>query len=293
MIEARTISVALAGRRILHDLSISVESGEMVAVLGPNGSGKSTLIRALAGLLKPVSGSVLLNGRDIHATQPREVARQLAVVGQSGGYIPSMTVERHVALGRHPHQTRWSMLAAQGADDKDAIEEAIKLCSIAGLRHRTVETLSGGERQRVRIAMALAQRPRLLILDEPFVGLDIEHQLELLSLLHRLNEELGLTMVVVLHDLDHALRHFERAVVVQGGRISADGPPESIFCGRLFSDVFKVDGCTSRDAVRQLPVVVCQRRIAASAILQPVVVRDHSSPSTSHAASRSASVSVS
>lgn len=259
MIEAKAISVVFGDKPILRDLSVSIGAGEMVGILGPNGSGKSTLIRTLAGLIKPDRGSVALDSRPMGIIPPKQVARVLAVVGQSGGYVQAMTVEQHVALGRHPHRSRWSFLAANDLKDTAAIEEALRVCDIAALRYRTVETLSGGERQRVRLATALAQQPRVLLLDEPLTGLDIEHQLELLSLLRRLNTELGLTVLVVIHDLDHAARFFPRVVLLRNGQIAADGAPTTILHASSFESVFRVDGCLSRDRLRDQPVVVCSR----------------------------------
>lgn len=267
-LHAENITVSLSGRDIVRDLSLRLNPGEMTAILGPNGSGKSTLIRTLAGLLKPSRGKVSLDNQDIRSLPPRSLAKTLALVAQSATCAPSTTVLQHVALGRHPHRVWWKSLLASAADDQHHIEHALEVCGVAHLRHRTVETLSGGERQRVRLATAIAQQPEILLLDEPLTGLDVEHQLECLELLREMNIALGMTVVVVLHDLDHALRTFSRAVIIESGRITADGPPADALCPRVFADTFRVDGCASCDVVRKVPVVVC-RSLRARAAANP------------------------
>ena len=257
-LHARHITVSLGGRDILHDVSLRIQRGEMTTILGPNGSGKSTLIRTMAGLLHPRSGHVALRGEHLRRLPPRTLARSLALVAQQATCAPSTTVLQHVALGRHPHRTWWSGLVASGADDQRHIETALELCGVAHLRQRVVDTLSGGERQRVRLATAIAQHPDILLLDEPLSGLDVEHQLECLDILKEMNERHGVTIVAVLHHLDHALRYFRRAVVVEAGRITVDAPPAAALCPRTFANTFRVDGCASCDVVHNMPVVVCR-----------------------------------
>lgn len=255
-LEAREISVVLGGRTILRDVSLHIPDGVMLALLGPNGSGKSTLTRALVGTLRVASGRVLLNGRGLGDLTARSIAREIAVVAQHGPTPSLISVREHVWLGRHPHR-RW--LGGTTTADRAAVEAAIDACDIGHLVDRPVEVLSGGERQRVRIATALAQDARHLILDEPLTGLDIEHQLDLLALLLRINRERGMAVVVVLHDLDHAARHFPRIALLREGGIVADGSPADILCPASFESVFRVDGCVSHDRQRNERVVVCTR----------------------------------
>jgi iron complex transport system ATP-binding protein len=264
-LEARAISIRLGEREVLSEASLRLDHGEVLALLGPNGSGKSTLLRTLAGTLRPIRGQVLLDDRPILRTPPRDRARALASVAQHSPIPPFITVREQVWLGRHPHR-RW--LRAPSDDDRDAVASAIDACDLAEIAERPVETLSGGERQRARIATALAQRPRHLLLDEPLTGLDIEHQLDLLSLLLRINRERGTSILVALHDLDHAARFFPRLALLRAGRFIADGPPAKVLCRSAFESVFRVDGCLSSDLERGQPVVVCSRlcdRAACSA----------------------------
>jgi iron complex transport system ATP-binding protein len=255
-LEARAISVVLGGRPILREVSLRIPDGSLLALLGPNGSGKSTLTRALCGTLRVASGHVLLNEQGLGAVSSRSIAREIAVVAQRGPTPPLISVLEHVWLGRHPHR-RW--LSGTTRDDLAAVEAAIDACDLGDLLDRPVEVLSGGERQRVRIATALAQDARHLLLDEPLTGLDIEHQLDLLALLLRINRERGIAVVVVLHDLDHAARHFPRLALLREGQIVADGPPAEVLCASAFESVFRVDGCVSHDRQRGERVVVCTR----------------------------------
>lgn len=253
-----SVTVELGGRAVLRDVSLAVDAGEMVAVVGPNGSGKSTLVRTMAGLAPAASGEVRVEGRPVRRVSRRELARGVGLLTQSGGVPVMTTVTELVAMGRHAHHR----LFAPRQDHSAPIAEAMRRCGIGHLRDRRVDELSGGERQRVRLAALLAQQPRALLLDEPLTGLDIEHQLSLLHLLGDLNREEGHTVVCVLHDLELALRHFGRIVVVHDGRIAGDGRPDEVLCPGLFERVFRVDGRVGREHGGH-PVVVCTRPACA------------------------------
>ena len=237
ILEAQTVSVRLGKSPVLNDLTLSIPRGTVTAIIGPNGSGKSTLLRALARLLRPETGSVMLDGAAIARMSPGQVARQIATLPQSPGAVPGMTVQELVEQGRYPHAGPLRMLS-----DKDhaAVERALELTSSGRLRHRLVESLSGGERQRAWIALALAQEPRILLLDEPTTFLDINHQIHVLNLIRALNREHGLTVVMVLHDLNQASQYAERLVVLQGGRIVEEGPPETVIREDVLASVFNV-----------------------------------------------------
>ncbi|MEM9372496.1 MAG: ABC transporter ATP-binding protein [Planctomycetota bacterium] len=236
-------------------MDLSIGDGDMVAVVGPNGSGKSTLVRTLAGLIRPVSGRALVDGRDVYRMRPRSRAARLGLLSQAADVPGLTTVAEHVGLGRH--HKRW-LLGRWAEEDAAATCRAMDVCEIQHLAERKMDNLSGGERQRVRLATLLAQDPRALLLDEPLTGLDIEHQLDLLHLLRRLNNEHHRTVVCVLHDLDLALRFFARVVVIADGTVAADGPPGRVLCPRVFEDVFKVDGRVGCEAGGE-PVVICRR----------------------------------
>ncbi|MGC4791810.1 ABC transporter ATP-binding protein [Micromonospora sp. DT178] len=232
-------------RPVLDGVSLVIRPGECVALVGRNGCGKSTLLRLLAGIDPPQSGRVLLRGRPAHAMRRRDVARQVAVLHQQLPPMPGMTVRQLVAQGRYPHRGPLGMLWRP--EDAESVA-ALDAADVAGLAAREVDTLSGGERQRVRLALALAQQTPVLLLDEPTTFLDVRHQLEVLSLVRRLHAERGLTVVAVLHELDHAARFTDRVVALAEGRVAADGPPTEVVTPELLATVFGVRGRVVTDA---------------------------------------------
>jgi iron complex transport system ATP-binding protein len=225
---------------VLRGLNLQVEEGEVVALVGPNGSGKSTLLRALGRVLKPRGGSVLLDGRSISEWSTRDVARKLALLPQGPALSDDLSVSELVALGRSPHQ---GWLGLPTLTDHEAVSWAASETSVAELMQRSVKSLSGGERQRVWLAMALAQRPQLLLLDEPTTFLDLNHQLEVLELVRYLNREHALTVVMVLHDLNQAARYASRVVVLREGAVYAEGAPQDVLTATTLREVFGVEGC--------------------------------------------------
>lgn len=224
---------------VLRRLSFEVGDREIVALVGPNGSGKSTLLRALGRVLKPRHGAVYLDGRAMREWPTREVARKLALLPQGPTLAADLSVRELVWLGRSPHQ---GVLGLPTRTDEDAVRWAIQETGIAEFAGRRVSELSGGERQRVWVAMALAQQPQVLLLDEPTTFLDLNHQLELLDLIRYLNREHGLTVVMVLHDLNQAARYAQRVVVLSEGEVYADGTPREVLTPETLRDVFGVEG---------------------------------------------------
>ena len=237
VLDARAISVRLGKSPVLNEVTLSIPRGSVTAIIGPNGSGKSTLLRTLARLLRPKTGSVLLDGAAIARMSPGRVARQIATLPQSPGAVPGMTVQELVEQGRYPHT---GPLRMRSHRDRAAVERALELTSSGRFRHRLLDSLSGGERQRVWIALALAQEPRILLLDEPTTFLDINHQIQVLNLIRELNREHGLTVVMALHDLNQASRHAERLVVLHRGRIVEEGPPKAVIREDVLASVFNV-----------------------------------------------------
>jgi iron complex transport system ATP-binding protein len=224
-------------RAVLRGLDLVVGAGELVALLGPNGSGKTTLLRAIAGTLHPDAGRVALFGRDLAAWTRMSLARRVAVLPQSLALPDGFRVAELVEMGRAPHATRWF---GASPEDAEAVERALADAEALGLAERHADELSGGERQRVLIAMALAQQPELLLLDEPTLHLDIAHQASLLATVARLRARRGLTVIAVLHDLNLAAAHAPRVVVLDAGRIAADGPPASVLRPDLVRATFGV-----------------------------------------------------
>lgn len=237
VLDAKAISVRLGKSRVLNEVTLSILRGTVTAIIGPNGSGKSTLLRTLSRLLRPETGSVLLDGAAIARMSPGHVARQIATLPQSPGAVPGMTVQELVEQGRYPHT---GPLRMRSDRDRAAVERALELTSSSRFRHRLLDSLSGGERQRVWIALALAQEPRILLLDEPTTFLDVNHQIQALNLIQALNREHGLTVVMALHDLNQASQYAERLVVLHGGRIVEEGSPTEVIREDVLASVFNV-----------------------------------------------------
>lgn len=227
------LQVTFQSRQVLNNINLHLEAGEIVGLLGPNGSGKSTLLRCLAGLLPRHAHHIQLNGTPLNKISVRDRAKQLAFVPQHAGVDGDLCVEQIVRLGRTPHRRG---LFGWSEKDDQAVEHAIRLMKLAGLRHRLWRQLSGGERQRCQIARALAQQPRLLILDEPTNHLDIEYQLELMTLI----TQLPITVVVALHDLNLAANYCHRLVMLKSGSVIASGPPDAVLTPALIEDAWHV-----------------------------------------------------
>jgi len=228
---------APARRPVLRGLDLVIGAGELVALLGPNGSGKTTLLRAIAGSLRRDAGRVALFGRDLNEWSSVALARRVAVLPQSLVLPDGFRVAELVEMGRAPHATRWF---GSSAEDAEAVQRALADAGALDLAERHADELSGGERQRVLVAMALAQGPELLLLDEPTLHLDIAHQASLLATVARLRARRGLTVIAVLHDLNLAAAHALRATVLDSGRVVADGDPESVLRLELIRRVFGV-----------------------------------------------------
>jgi iron complex transport system ATP-binding protein len=222
-------------RPVLRGLDLRVEAGELLALLGRNGSGKTTLLRALAGTLPRDAGVVSLFGRDLATWSRIELARRVAVLPQNLALPDGFRVAELVEMGRAPHATRWF---GSSAEDAAAVERALADADAIDLAERHADELSGGERQRVLVAMALAQEPDLLLLDEPTLHLDIAHQAALLGSVARLQALRGLTVIAVLHDLNLAAAHAPRVAVLDGGRIAADGAPTSVLQPSIVRELF-------------------------------------------------------
>ncbi|GGR62280.1 ABC transporter ATP-binding protein [Streptomyces roseolus] len=250
-IHVEGVHFGYAGRPVLRGVDLTVEPGELTALVGLNGCGKSTLLRLAAGLLRPGEGRVLLGPHDLARLSRRAAARHVALLHQSAPAVPGMTVRQLVRQGRYAARGPLGML--REGDDAVA-RRALEDVGVGEWAERPVEALSGGERQRVRLAMALAQDTRVLLLDEPTTYLDLHHQLDVLRTVVRLREERGLTVVMVLHDLAHAARFAERIVALRDGRVVADGTPKDVVTPAFLADVLKVSGRVGRDPEGGWPV---------------------------------------
>lgn len=239
-VEARGLTVAYDQALALHDIDAQAHQGRITVICGANGSGKSTLLKTLAGLEAATSGEVRLSGQSLSELSRRDIARRVAVMSQSPEVPLGLTVEELVEQGRHPHRPWLGRLSLQ---DRDLIERAIRRVDLHPLRDRELSTLSGGERQRAWVAMALAQEPELLFLDEPTSFLDIRHQAELLTLLGQLNKEEGLTIVAVLHDLNQVMDIADDVLLMCKGKLLATGSTGQVLQADLLEQAFgcKVD----------------------------------------------------
>ncbi|WP_433662250.1 ABC transporter ATP-binding protein [Nocardia sp. CA-128927] len=238
-LRADRVRLGYRGRTISDQLSVDIPDGEFTVVIGPNACGKSTLLRALARLLTPESGAVLLDGKAIATYPAKEVARRIGLLPQSSIAPDGIRVADLVARGRYPHQ---SLLRQWSKADEDAVAAAMAATGVTDLSARPVDELSGGQRQRVWIAMVLAQDTPMILLDEPTTYLDIAHQINLLDLCRSLNRESGRTVVAVLHDLNHAFRYAGHLIAMKDGRVVAAGAPADIVTAELVREVFDL-GC--------------------------------------------------
>ncbi len=238
LLQMQAINFGYGQQPLLYNVSLDIKAGEMVGLLGPNGSGKTTVLRLLSGISRPQQGQVVLEGRDMRQWGRHGVARRIAVVPQEFSVPFAFTVEQLVELGRTPFvSTFWG---ARDRHDQVVVQEAMAAAGISSFAGRIFNELSGGERQRVIIAMALAQQPTILLLDEPTSHLDIKYQIETLALIQQLNREHGMTIVAALHDLNLAARYFSRLVLFQRGVI-ADASPAEVLEPGLLSRVYGVN----------------------------------------------------
>ena len=238
---------------VVDDLTLAIPTAAITAIVGPNACGKSTLLRAMARLLTPRGGVVLLDGEAIRSLPTRTVAQLLGILPQQPIAPDGITVTDLVARGRHPHQ-RWFRQWSRA--DQTAVEEALAATSITDLADRSVDELSGGQQQRVWIAMALAQGTDIMLLDEPTTFLDLTHQIDVLDLLCDLNREYGRTIVCVLHDLNLACRYASHLVAMKDGSIVAVGTPAQVVTEATVREVFDLDARVIVDPVAHTPLVV-------------------------------------
>lgn len=248
LLSAQNLSFSYHTVPTLSDIDFILERGALRALLGPNGSGKTTLLKLLTGILQPTVGSVSYKGTNLAKMTRREAARRIALVPQEMNLQFGFTVEQMVMLGRTPHV---KALAGASKQDRAIAAQMIELTEIGEMRERVVTELSGGEQQRVVIAMALAQQPQVLLLDEPTVHLDINHQLEILELLRRLNREQGLTVLATMHDLNLAALYFDDLVLLEQGRIVAAGTPAQVLSVEQIRSVFHANVMVQPHPTRQ------------------------------------------
>jgi iron complex transport system ATP-binding protein len=252
LLEVRNLTCGYGVKVILREIDFQLRKGELLGIIGPNGSGKTTLLRAITKVIRPMGGVILFEGRDIKEISYKELARKLSIVSQNHetGW---MGVEEFVLLGRIPYYRKLQFLERR--DDLEIVRRRMRLTGTIGLKDRLLGELSGGERQLVHLARALTQEPELLLLDEPTAHLDITHQVIILDLIRKLNKEFGLTVVMVLHDLNLASEYCQRLILINDGRVYRDGPPEEVLSYKIVEEVYKTVVVVEKNPITGRPYV--------------------------------------
>lgn len=243
----------------LKAVSLAVEEGKITTIIGPNGCGKSTLLELMSGHYTPKKGQILLDGKAIQQYSPKELAKRLAVVHQKNDVPFDINVERLVAYGRMPYKR---FLHSPSEEDEKWVDWALSITNLQTKRKKKVEELSGGERQRVWIAMALAQKTPILFLDEPTTYLDLYYQFELLELIKKLNREYNMTIVMVLHDMNQAVRYSDWMIMMKNGQVIARGVPEDVITGERIEEIYGVKAIVDYredSGIYVVPIGPCQR----------------------------------
>ncbi len=256
ILKTEGVHINYGSKEIVRNLNLEIKKGEVVTIIGPNGSGKSTILKALSRCLKPSKGKIMIDNKDINKMNTKKLARKLAILPQVRNIPDDFTVETLVGYGRYPHlgfSNKFNKF------DYEIIDWAIQKTGLNELRDRKVATLSGGERQRAWIAMALAQKPEILILDEPTTFLDISYQLEVLELVKELNKSLGLTIVMVLHDLNHAARYSDRIYAIKDGEVYKYGSCRNLLDKDILREVFRVEADIFEDTLNDCPYFIPQK----------------------------------
>ena len=258
------LEVGYGGDPVLHDVDVQLDAGRVTALIGPNGSGKSTLLRGLSTLLPLSAGEVSVAGQPLRALGPRQLARTLAVLTQGRPALSGMTVREVAELGRHPHRGRWRHTDPDGAA---AVDRALALTGLTELGGHDIGTLSGGQVQRAWLATCLAQDTAVLLLDEPTTYLDLRYQVDLLDLIRDLATDHGVTVGVVLHDLNQAAAIADHIVLLHRGRVAARGTPAEVYDAGLLSHVYEIGVDVVLDPVTGVPSVLPRPRHRRTASL--------------------------
>ena len=237
-LSAKNICVEIGDKKILRGVTCNFSAGKRTAIIGPNGAGKSTLLKILCLLNEKFSGEVFLNGEDIKTLGRKKIAQVMAILPQEKDIPQDTTVRQLAEFGRFPHR---NFFGGDTQEDFSAVEEALNFTRMKNLEARQVSTLSGGERQRAWLAMTLAQRPKILLLDEPTTYLDIAHQLEVMKIISDVNKNFSMTVIMVLHDINHARLYADEVVVIKDGEIFLSGEPKEILTAESVGKIFNID----------------------------------------------------
>lgn len=250
-VNANNIDIGYGEQSIIENLSVEIPQRQITTIIGPNGCGKSTLLKALTRIIPHQSGSILVDGKNVSKEKTKALAKKMAILPQAPESANGLTVKELVSYGRYPHQKGFGRLNRY---DHELIDWALDMTNTYTLKEEPVDALSGGQRQRVWIAMSLAQDTDMIFLDEPTTYLDMAHQLEVLELLQRLNQEQHRTIVMVLHDLNQAARFADHLIAMKDGRIVQSGSGEEVICCKVLREVFSIDADICRDPRTNKPM---------------------------------------
>lgn len=237
--DIKDLTFSYGTNEVIKGLDLSIKQGKVTTLIGANGCGKSTLFNLITKNLRPQRGEIRLEGKDISQVKLKDFARQVAIVHQYNTAPADISVEKLVAFGRTPYHGFGSL--SNSEEDEEKIKRALEITNTEKLKDKAVAQLSGGQKQRVWIAMALAQDTKILFLDEPTTYLDIRYQLQILKLVRKLNKEYGMTVIMVLHDINQSLYYSDEIVAMKDGRITAQGKPEEIITSELIKNVYDVE----------------------------------------------------
>jgi iron complex transport system ATP-binding protein len=250
-LSTESLQIGYGDKIIVDDLNLQINKGEITTIIGANGCGKSTILKTMARVHSAKSGVVFLDGKMIHKIPTKEIAKTMAVLPQGPEAPNGLTVYELISFGRSPHQSGFGRLSEE---DRKVIHWALDVTRLSSFADQHVDALSGGQRQRAWIAMAIAQETDLLLLDEPTTYLDMAHQLEILQLLEKLNKEQGRTIVMVIHDLNHASRFSHHMVALRNGKMVKEGTAEEVMTPQVLKDVFNIDAEIVKDPRTKKPV---------------------------------------
>ncbi|WP_439442840.1 ABC transporter ATP-binding protein [Listeria aquatica] len=247
------LQIAYDKRIIVESLNIEIPKGQITALVGANGSGKSTILKTMARLIKPSKGAVFLDGKKIHQEPTKQIAKELAILPQNPSAPDGLTIEELILYGRSPHQTGFK---SRSKADDEMIHWALKMTNLLDLKERPLDQLSGGQRQRAWIAMALAQDTEIVFLDEPTTFLDMTHQLDVMNILKELNQVEQKTIVMVVHDLNHASRYATHMIAIKDGQVAASGAPVDVMTEETLEAVFNVKADIVLDPRTGVPICI-------------------------------------
>lgn len=254
---AEKVGVTIGGKKILEDVSYKFSSGKRTAIIGANGAGKSTLLKVLCLLNEKFTGAVTLDGKNLRGLGRKNLSKVMAILPQERDAPQDTTVKQLVSFGRFPHR---KFFGGSTTEDEAAIKNALELTKLTDFENRQVISLSGGERQRAWLAMTLAQRPKILLLDEPTTYLDIAHQLEVMDIIANVNKKFSTTIIMVLHDINHARLYSDEVLILKDKGIYAAGEPKKILTAQILNEVFNVEADTFTNAAGDEIIFPVKRR---------------------------------